>query len=102
MKFKLTSSGLFFFAALVCCIWSCKLQELYTTYADQGLRILAFPSNQFGGQEPGTNEEIKHFAVEKYKVSFDLFDKVDVNGPNAHPIFVYLQESLSGFVTKWV
>nr|VZI50482.1 unnamed protein product [Spirometra erinaceieuropaei] len=81
-----------------------NLQELYTTYADQGLRILAFPCNQFGGQEPGTNEEIKQFVVTNYQVSFDFFDKVDVNGPDAHPIFAYLQESLPGLITnsiKW-
>ncbi|VDL91678.1 unnamed protein product [Schistocephalus solidus] len=81
-----------------------QLQKLYTTYADQGLRILAFPCNQFGSQEPGTNEQIKNFAVAKYHVTFDLFDKVDVNGPNAHPIFAYLQEALTGLLTnsiKW-
>ncbi len=55
-----------------------------------GLRILAFPCNQFGNQEPGTNEEIKTFAQD-YEVKFDMFDKIDVNGDDIHPIFTYLK-----------
>jgi len=73
-------------------------------YRDQGLVILGFPCNQFGGQEPGTNEEIKAFAQGKYGVKFPLFSKIDVNGSNAHPLWLYLQTELKGtFVDgiKW-
>ena len=63
------------------------LQELYTKYGGYGLEILAFPSNQFGGQEPGDEAAIKKFATEKYGVNFRLMSKVDVNGPAAHPIY---------------
>ena len=60
-----------------------------------GLRILAFPCNQFGYQEPGTSEEIKQF-VSKYNVEFDMFEKIDVNGSNSHPLFNFLKEKQSG------
>lgn len=73
-----------------------QLVELYEKYADsKGLRILAFPCNQFGGQEPGDSEKIKEF-VEKKGVKFDMFEKVKVNGPNAHPLWMYLKEKLPG------
>ncbi|CAG0888586.1 unnamed protein product [Cyprideis torosa] len=73
-------------------------------HSEAGLRIAAFPCNQFGGQEPGTNEEIKKFAREKYNATFDLFDKIDVNGKHAHPLFEYLKHKQSGFLInaiKW-
>lgn len=63
------------------------LQALYDKYRDYGLEILAFPSNQFGGQEPGTEAEIKEFARSKYSVTFPMFSKVDVNGPDTHPVY---------------
>lgn len=63
------------------------LQKLYEKYGSHGLEIIAFPSNQFGGQEPGDEKAIKAFATEKYGVTFRLMSKVDVNGPAAHPIF---------------
>lgn len=63
------------------------LQELYKKYGGYGLEILAFPSNQFGGQEPGDEAAIKKFATEKYGVTFRLMSKVVVNGPGAHPIY---------------
>lgn len=69
-----------------------------------GLSILAFPCNQFGKQEPGTEEEIRRFAVEKYGVKFDLFGKVDVNGAKASPVFAFLKSRLSGLLgssVKW-
>jgi len=67
------------------------LQELYTKYKDQGLVVLGFPCNDFGGQEPGTNEEIKTFCSTKYQVSFPLFDKVHVkSGPEQHPLYAAL------------
>jgi len=69
----------------------------------KGLKILAFPCNQFGGQEPGTNAEIKKFAEER-GVKFDMFAKVDVNGSKEHPLFTYLKHKQSGFMVnaiKW-
>ena len=67
-----------------------KLNALHDKYASRGLRILAFPCNQFGQQEPGTADDIYAFAHDKKKVAFDLFRKVDVGGPTAHPLFKWL------------
>lgn len=67
------------------------LQKLYDTYHDKGFEILAFPSNQFGNQEPKSNTEIQEFCSAKYNVTFSLFDKVDVKGPNMIDLFAYLQ-----------
>ncbi|ETK82611.1 hypothetical protein L915_12002 [Phytophthora nicotianae] len=81
-----------------------ELQELYEKYHDEGFTVLGFPCNQFGGQEPGTAEDILKFTKEKYHVTFPLFAKVDVNGENAHPLFKFLKKKLDGFVTndiKW-
>jgi len=66
------------------------LQALYEQYGDKGLVVLGFPCNQFGGQEPGTELEIKQFCSTKYKVTFPMFAKVDVNGANAAPIYSFL------------
>lgn len=66
------------------------LQSLYETYKDQGLEVLGFPSNQFAGQEPGTEEQIKQFCELNYHVTFPLFSKIDVKGEHAHPLFVHL------------
>ena len=74
------------------------LQELYNEYNSQGLEILAFPCNQFGAQEPGTNDEIKFFCTEKYNVTFPIFNKIDVNGPNEDPLFTFLKSSKRGFL----
>ncbi|TLS52728.1 glutathione peroxidase [Paenibacillus antri] len=68
------------------------LQQLFQTYADEGFAVLGFPCNQFGGQEPGTDEEIKDFCTLNYRVTFPMFRKVEVNGPEAHPLFRYLRE----------
>ena len=76
------------------------LQDLFERYKDKGLEILAFPCNQFGSQEPGSNEQIKTFCEDKYSVSFKLFDKVDVIGEHASPLFNYLNE-LAGRDIKW-
>ena len=64
-----------------------QLEELNAEYKDQGLSVLGFPCNQFGGQEPGTEEEIVKFCKTKYDVKFDMFSKVDVNGDDAAPFF---------------
>ncbi len=66
------------------------LETLYRKHKDDGLVVLGFPSNQFGAQEPGTDEQIKEFCTSNYNVDFDLFSKVDVNGPKAHPFYQYL------------
>ena len=68
------------------------LEALYEKYKDQGLEILAFPCNQFLGQEPGTNEEIQNFCSVNYNVTFPLFDKIDVNGEAESPLYTYLKE----------
>lgn len=69
------------------------LQDLYETYKDKGFEILAFPCNQFGNQEPGSNEEIKNFCSSKYNVTFRLFDKIDVNGNNKTPLYAVLTDN---------
>ena len=76
------------------------LQDLFERYKDKGLEILAFPCNQFGSQEPGSNDQIKTFCEDKYSVSFKLFDKVDVIGEHASPLFNYLNE-VAGRDIKW-
>lgn len=81
------------------------LEQLYLTYKDAGLEILAFPCNQFGGQEPGSNEEIKEFCELRYRTTFPLFAKLDVNGENAHPLYKFLKKELPGLLgtedIKW-
>ena len=69
-----------------------QLEEVYAKYKDQGLVVLGFPCNDFGAQEPGTNDEIKTFCTTKYNVSFPLFDKVHVKGTEQHPLY----EALTG------
>jgi len=66
------------------------LEEIYKKYKDKGFEILAFPCNQFGNQEPGTNEEIKNFCSSKFDVTFKLFDKIYVNGKNQSPLYSIL------------
>jgi glutathione peroxidase len=66
-------------------------------YKDQGFGILGFPCNQFGAQEPGTDKEIKQFCTSKYFITFPLFDKIEVNGPNRHPLYVALAGENSPF-----
>ncbi|KAI0504721.1 hypothetical protein KFK09_015674 [Dendrobium nobile] len=81
-----------------------ELSQLYDKYKDQGFEILAFPCNQFGGQEPGTNTQIKQFACTRFKAEFPIFDKVDVNGPNTAPVYQFLKASAGGFLgdlIKW-
>jgi glutathione peroxidase len=66
------------------------LEALHEKYSAKGLSILGFPCNQFGGQEPGTNQEIQEFCQTKFNVKFDMFDKIDVNGDKASPLYKYL------------
>jgi glutathione peroxidase len=66
------------------------LEELYARYKSRGFRILAFPANNFGNQEPGTNEEIKAFCSTNYGVTFDLFSKISVRGDDIHPLYAWL------------
>ncbi|KAI5100994.1 glutathione peroxidase 4a isoform 2 precursor [Silurus meridionalis] len=68
---------------------------MHTKYAERGLSILAFPCNQFGNQEPGTHAEIKQYA-QSYNAQFDMFSKVRVNGPEAHPLWKWLKEQPNG------
>ncbi|MCD7448591.1 putative glutathione peroxidase 8 [Datura stramonium] len=67
------------------------LNYLYGKYKDQGLEILAFPCNQFGAQEPGTNDEIVEFACTRFKSEFPIFDKIEVNGENESPLYKFLK-----------
>eukprot|EP00835_Amoeboradix_gromovi_P003130 NODE_196_length_15381_cov_0.267243.p7 type:complete len:171 gc:universal NODE_196_length_15381_cov_0.267243:2399-2911(+) len=79
------------------------LQEIQEKYKGK-LEVLGFPCNQFGGQEPGTNEEIQEFCTKKFSVTFPLYDKIDVNGPNTDPLYKYLKSEKSGLITddiKW-
>jgi glutathione peroxidase len=66
------------------------LEALYEKYKDKGLRIAAFPANEFGAQEPGSDADIKSFCLTKYALSFDLFSKIVVKGPGIHPLYKYL------------
>jgi glutathione peroxidase len=68
------------------------LEHIYEQYHDKGFEILAFPANNFGQQEPGTNAEIKGFCLTKYSVSFPLFSKISVKGSDKHPLYHYLTE----------
>ncbi|MHA6246334.1 glutathione peroxidase [Pontibacter sp. CAU 1760] len=80
------------------------LEALYRKHKDDGLVILGFPCNQFGEQEPGGKTEIEQGCLINYGVSFPMFDKVDVNGKDAHPLFKYLKANLGGILgrrIKW-
>src|SRR5947209_5872284 len=68
------------------------LERLHKTYAEQGFSVVGFPCNQFGGQEPGSPEEIEEFCTTTYGVSFPMFEKVEVNGADRHPLFAALTE----------
>jgi len=81
------------------------LQELYSKYSNKDFEILAFPCNQFGAQEPGSNEEIKEFCDINFNVSFKIFDKINVNGSSASPLFKHLKNQAKGVMgseaIKW-
>lgn len=77
------------------------LQELYKKYKDRGFAIAAFPANDFGAQEPGTDAQIKSFCSTKYRTTFDLYSKISVTGEGIHPLFIYLtsQPGMNGAVS---
>ncbi|KAJ6802810.1 putative glutathione peroxidase 2 [Iris pallida] len=85
--------------------WNYKdLNVLYEKYKDKGFEILAFPCNQFGGQEPGSNDEIKEVACTRFKAEFPIFDKIEVNGKEAAPLYKYLKSQKGGVLgdrIKW-
>lgn len=81
-----------------------ELETLNKKYKERGLEILGFPCNQFGNQDPGTNEEVQEFCQMNYGVTFTMFEKIDVNGENAHPIYKYLTSQAKGVLSskiKW-
>ncbi len=82
-----------------------ELQSLYEKYGNEQFEILAFPCNQFAGQEPGNNEEIVNFCQLNYKITFPVFSKIDVNGKNTAPLFAYLKSQCPGILgisaIKW-
>lgn len=81
------------------------LEQLYRRYRDEGFEILGFPCNQFGFQEPGDAEQIQQFCSLTYEVSFPIFAKIDVNGPNTHPVYAQLKAEQPGLLgsqaVKW-
>ena len=79
-----------------------ELQELYDKYSEKGLVVLGVPSNQFGGQEPGSNNEIKDFCETNFNITFPMTTKIDVKGENAHPIYLWAKENFgNAAVPKW-
>ncbi|MGG7059373.1 glutathione peroxidase [Clostridium nigeriense] len=80
------------------------LEELYKKYKDRGFEILGFPCNQFANQDPGTNKEISQFCLINYGVTFTMFEKIDVNGENTHPVYKFLKSNAKGVLgseIKW-
>jgi glutathione peroxidase len=80
------------------------LQALHRELSPRGFAVLGFPCNQFGGQEPGDGEQIAEFCDSRYDVSFPMFEKIDVNGADAHPLYNYLKREKSGLLgssIKW-
>lgn len=81
-----------------------ELEQLYKEYKEKGLEILGFPCNQFANQDPGTNEEVNQFCQLNYGVTFTMFEKIDVNGDNAHPLYKFLTSQAKGVFSskiKW-
>lgn len=80
------------------------LEKLHQQYKDQGLVVIGFPCNQFGSQDPGSNDEIGAFCQKNYGVDFLMMEKIDVNGNNEHPLYTWLKKQEGGFLTdgiKW-
>jgi glutathione peroxidase len=79
-----------------------SLQRLYEKYRESGFVVIGIPSNQFGGQEPGSNSEIKEFCETNFNITFPITDKVDVKGKNAHPLYIWAKENYgSSTIPKW-
>ena len=82
------------------------LEQLWEEYRDRGLVVVGFPSNQFGAQDPGTNDEIRSFCQANYGVSFPMMAKIDVNGTSAHPLYQWLTAEAPGLLgttmSAWV
>ena len=81
------------------------LQDLYEKYSKDGFEVLAFPCNQFGSQEKGSEQDIKEFCTNNYAVTFPIFSKVEINGNKAEPLFKFLKQQIKGFMgtesVKW-
>lgn len=81
------------------------LEALYREYGPRGLVVLGFPCNQFGAQEPGDSEQIASFCETRFQVSFPMFERIDVNGEQAHPLYVWLKQQANGLLgteaIKW-
>ena len=81
------------------------LQDLYEKYSNDGFEVLAFPCNQFGSQEKGSEQDIKEFCTNNYAVTFPIFSKVEINGDKAEPLFKFLKQQIKGFMgtesVKW-
>ncbi len=81
------------------------LERLHETFHDRGLTVLGFPCNQFGGQEPGTSDEIQEFCKVRFGVTFPLFQRIDVNGSGTHPLYEHLKNEAPGLLgsrnVKW-
>ena len=79
-----------------------ELQEIWEKYKNDGLIVLGIPSNQFGGQEPGTNEEIKKFCEVNFNINFPITSKYDVKGDNAHPVYIWAKKNHGkSTIPKW-
>jgi glutathione peroxidase len=76
------------------------LEKLYETYRSQGLTVLGFPCNQFGSQDPGSDDEIGEFCQKNYGVTFPMFSKIDVNGSDEHPLYTWLKTEKGGLLGK--
>ena len=77
-----------------------ELEELYKEYKEQGLEILGFPCNQFANQDPSSNDEIHSFCLLNYGVTFTMFEKIDVNGETAHPLYKFMKDEEKGLLSK--
>lgn len=81
------------------------LEKLYNEYKDSGFSVLAFPCNQFGAQEPGSTADIVDFCTTRFQTTFPMFEKIDVNGDNAHPLYKHLKSTVKGIMgterIKW-
>ena len=81
------------------------MEKLYKSFKEKGFEVLGFPCNQFAEEEKGTNEEILNFCTSQFDVSFPMFEKIEVNGKNAHPLFKFLKKAVKGFLgsesIKW-